>query len=78
MIINGIRYARQCTECRNGMNEGFVIEGGMEYYCSDACLDKHISPSEFLELYGEGEGDTYWTEWDDESEWDDEEEEAAA
>jgi hypothetical protein len=26
----------------------------------------------------DGEGDTYWTEWDDESEWDDEEEEMAA
>lgn len=77
MIIDGIRYARQCTECSKGMNEGYVIEGGDEYYCSDSCLHKHISPSEFLELYGEGDTQTYYTEWDDAADWDDEEELAA-
>lgn len=77
MIIDGIRYARQCTECRKGMNEGYVIEGGDEYYCSDPCLHKHVTPEEFLELYGEGDTQTYYTEWDDEADWDDEEELAA-
>jgi len=78
MIINGIRFARKCSECGTGMNEGYVIENGCEYYCSDPCLHKHVSAEEFLELFDDGEGDTYWTEWEDESEWDDEEEEAAA
>ena len=78
MIIDGIRYARKCTECGKGMNEGYVIENGCEYYCSDECLHKHVSPEEFLELFDDGEGDTYWTDWEDESEWDDEEEELAA
>jgi hypothetical protein len=78
MIIDGIRYARKCSECGKGMNEGCVIEGGMAYYCSDECLHKHVTPEEFEELYADGDGDTYWTDWEDESEWDDEEEELAA
>jgi hypothetical protein len=78
MIIDGIRYARQCTECGKGMNEGYVIEGGDEYYCSDPCLHKHVTPEEFLELYGEGDTQTYYTDWsDDPDSWDDEEELAA-
>jgi hypothetical protein len=40
-------------------------------------LHKHVTPEEFLELYGEGDTQTYYTEWDDEAEWDDEEELAA-
>lgn len=76
MIIDGIRYAQKCDECKQGMNEGYVIEGGAEYYCSDPCLHKHITPKEFLELYigddeeGEGGGtQTYYTEWDDVDDW---------
>ena len=72
MLVDGIRYARQCTACGAGMNKGYIIEGGCEYYCSDLCLHKHISPDEFEELHDDGDGDSYWTEWDDESEWDDE------
>jgi hypothetical protein len=49
------------------MNEGYVIES-CEWYCSDECLHKHVSPEEFLELYADGEGDSYWTEWEDEPE----------
>ena len=72
MIINGIKYAQQCTECRKGMNEGYVIEGGMEYYCSDECLHKNVTPDEFSEFYiGNiddddeiGDIQIYWTEWE--------------
>ena len=70
-------HARQCTACGAGMNEGYVIEGANEHYCSDPCLHKNVTPEEFLELYGEGDTQTYYTEWDDEAEWDDEEELAA-
>ena len=31
---NSIRYARICDKCGNGMNEGYVVEGGQEYYCT--------------------------------------------
>jgi hypothetical protein len=48
------------------MNEGYVINGGCEHYCSDDCLP--MTEAEFDALYGDGEGDSYWTEWEDEPE----------
>ena len=57
------KYARECTACGKGMNEGYCIEGGMEYYCSDACLHTEITHEEYMELYADGEGDSYWTTW---------------
>ena len=60
-------YARYCDKCKKGMNEGYVIGGGTEYYCSDECLHKDITPEEWDELYDDGEGDSYWTDWEEES-----------
>lgn len=57
------KYARKCTACDAGMNEGYCIESGMEYYCSDACLYLNMTPAEYLELHADGEGDSYWTDW---------------
>ena len=57
------KFARKCTACDAGMNEGYCIESGIEYYCSDACLHTEITPEEWLELYNDGEGDSYWTDW---------------
>ena len=57
------KFARECTACKGGMNEGYCIESGIEYYCSDACLHTEITPEEWLELYNDGEGDSYWTDW---------------
>jgi hypothetical protein len=57
------KYARECTACGKGMNEGYIIGDGMEYYCSDACLYLHMTPAEYLELHADGEGDSYWTTW---------------
>ena len=57
-------FARNCTECGAGMNEGYYIECG-EYYCSDVCLYKEITPKEWDELYNDGDGDSCWTTWDE-------------
>ncbi len=57
------KYARTCDECGAGMNEGYCIDSGCEYYCSDACLHKHYSPKEWEEAYADGDGDSYWTTW---------------
>ena len=57
-------HARQCTACGAGMNEGYCINGGVSYYCSDDCLHKHITLAEYKEQYADGEGDSYWTEWE--------------
>ena len=62
---------RTCNACGKEMDEGYCIEGGMEYYCSDACLHTEVTPEEWAELYDDGEGDSYWTDWseDPESDW---------
>ena len=57
------KYARKCDECGAGMNEGYCIDSGCEYYCSDECLHKHYTPEEWLEAYADGDGDSYWTTW---------------
>lgn len=55
---------RTCSECNKEMNEGYCIENGFEYYCSDECLHEHYTDEEFEELYDDGNGDSYWTEWE--------------
>jgi hypothetical protein len=60
------------------MNEGYVIGGGSEHYCSNYCLHKHVTHEEFLELYDDGEGDSYYTEWEDQNDWDDDDGEEEA
>lgn len=56
---------RCCNECKKEMDEGYCIESGLEYYCSDECLHKNISEEEYLRLYDNGNGDTYWTQWEE-------------
>lgn len=58
-------YKRYCNECGKEMNKGYCIENGIEYYCSDECLHKNISEEEFEELYDNGNGDSYWTMWEE-------------
>ena len=55
---------RQCTICGDLMLEGYCIEGGTAYYCSDKCMaDDNMSKELFEELFDNGNGDTYWTSW---------------
>lgn len=54
---------RVCTSCLKIMIEGYVIDGGMDYYCSDKCLEYDMTLEEFEEAYGDGDTETYWTEW---------------
>lgn len=56
---------RICSHCGKPMKQGYCIEGGSEYYCSDECLHAHYTDEEYLELYDDGNGDSYWTEWED-------------
>lgn len=56
---------RKCSHCGKEMSVGYCIRGGEEYYCSDDCLHEHYSEEEYLELYDNGNGDSYWTEWED-------------
>lgn len=54
---------RVCTSCLKIMIEGYVIEGGFAYYCSDKCLEYDMTLEEFKHAYGDGNTETYWTEW---------------
>lgn len=56
---------RICNNCGKEMNEGYCIDNGLEYYCSDECLHKHYTEEEYEEMYDDGNGDSYWTEWED-------------
>ena len=56
---------RICSHCGKPMRAGYCIEGGSEYYCSDECLHEHYTEEEYLEMYDGGEGDSYWTEWEE-------------
>lgn len=56
-------HVRCCSVCGRAMTEGYCIENGASYYCSDECMSKEMTREEFLELYDDGNGDSYWTEW---------------
>ena len=54
---------RRCDTCGVEIISGYVIEDGLEYYCSDDCLHAVYSEKEYDELCQEN--CAYWTEWDD-------------
>lgn len=55
---------RTCDICgKENLLEGYCIEGGREYYCSDDCLHQVYDVDKWNELYGDGDMDNYWTEW---------------
>lgn len=55
---------RVCSDCGKLMTTGYCIENGLEYYCSDECLHKHYTNEEYINLYDDGNGDSYHTEWE--------------
>ena len=57
---------RICDECGKPMLEGYVVNG-CDVYCSEECLHKHLTDKEFNYLYDNGNGDTYWTTWYEDS-----------
>jgi len=54
---------RVCSHCGKLMDEGYCIESGIDYYCSDECLHANMTEEEYLDLYNDGKGDSYYTEW---------------
>ena len=58
-----LEHIRVCSECGKPMYEGYCIENGAEYYCSDECLHKNMTEEEYERLYDDGRGDSYWTSW---------------
>ena len=58
-----LEHIRVCSECGKPMYEGYCIEDGAEYYCSDDCLHQNLSEHQYQKLYDEGRGNSYWTSW---------------
>ena len=58
-----LEHIRVCSECGKPMMEGFCIEDGAEYYCSEECLHKNLTEEEYENLYDDGQGNSYWTSW---------------
>lgn len=56
---------RVCSVCGKVMNKGYVVDSGMEYYCSDECLLTKYTNDEWNEMYDNGNSDSYYTEWED-------------
>lgn len=55
---------RICEKCGKAMDEGFVFNDGMAYYCSEKCLHQDYTEEEYQELYDEDVA--FYTEWYDE------------
>lgn len=65
--LKGCETMRICNHCGKELNlNGYVVDNGMEYYCCDQCLNAHYTPEEWAKMYNNGDGDSYWTEWEDE------------
>jgi hypothetical protein len=58
---------RVCTHCKCLMISGYVIDGGLEYFCSNEHLLTTYTAEEFTEMYDDGNGETYYTNWENES-----------
>lgn len=60
------KYHALCSICGKPMNEGYCVEAGVAYYCSEDCLHHDYTDDEWEEAYEDG-GDNYRTRWEDES-----------
>lgn len=44
------------------MREGYCVDSGVAYYCSNDCLHSDFSDEEWIEEY-ENNDQSYYTEW---------------
>jgi hypothetical protein len=67
IIEKGVKYARKCTCCGKGMNEGFFAD--YEYFCDNDCLYTEFPPTIWEKVAEEDSDNYYWTEWEDEEDY---------
>jgi hypothetical protein len=73
------KFARKCSATNVGMNEGYVVNDGDEYFANKSDLVKWLrdrNVDEYNELSDEfllkeafELDEFYWTEWDDEDDY---------
>ena len=56
------RTCRRCSECGRLFREGYCVDGGVAYYCSDECLHSDFTDAEWAEEC-ENNDQSYYTEW---------------
>ena len=56
---------RYCSICGKEMTEGYYNEDEFQYYCSDECLHQDYTDEEYNKLYDNGNGNFYWTQWEE-------------
>ena len=59
---NTDRTCRRCAVCGKLMREGYCVDMGAAYYCSDECLHAEYSDEEWTEEC-ENNDQSYYTEW---------------
>jgi len=62
-----MEYARQCTATNIGMNSGWVINDGKEYYSTEKLALKRCKELGYESIDEAYDDDVcYWTEWETE------------
>lgn len=56
------RNCRRCSQCGNLMREGYCLDMGLAYYCSDDCLHTEFTEQEWEEECNTND-QSYYTEW---------------
>lgn len=51
-----------CGICGKEFTEGYCVDDGAEYYCSEECKSVDYTDEEWTKLYNEG--GCYWSQWD--------------
>lgn len=59
---NTDRTCRRCSVCGKLMREGYCVDMGAAYYCSDECLHTEYSDEEWAKEC-ENNDQSYYTEW---------------
>ena len=55
---------RFCTCCGKIMQQGYYVEEGWQYYCTEDCLKQSFTEKEILDFkMGEEGSENYWTSW---------------
>ena len=53
---------RICDRCNVVFTSGYCIDNGDSYLC-EGCKPLVYSDDEWAEMYADGEGDSYWSDW---------------
>lgn len=55
---------RICSHCGEEMIEGYCINGGEEYFCSEECLEATHTKEEITNMaIGADNSHSYWATW---------------